>query len=360
MFMAEEDRDRRIRDHEVTIASTLRQQAGYATSMIGKWHLGHGSTDYLPTAHGFDFFRGHTGGCIDFFTMTYGNIPDWYHQTEHVQVDGYATDLISTEAEDYLASRVDHSQPFFLYLPYNAPHFGKGYSPSDDAPVNLMQPQAEDLRRVASLGIENKVRREFAAMTTALDDGVGRVLASLKEHGLEDNTLVIFLTDHGGDPTYGGSNQPLRGNKATLFEGGIRVPCVMRWPGKLTPGTTIDVPVTALDLYPTFCEIAGISTESDAHLDGESLLPVFQGEALGDREFFWELQSHKELDRRPWGALRQGEWKYVNAPKEGEFLFDLKEDPNETTNLAEAQPETFARLQDRWGKLQLKFYESSQ
>lgn len=360
MFMSERDTHRRIREDETTIASTLREKGSYDTSLIGKWHLGHGSADYLPTAHGFDYFRGHTGGCIDFFTMTYGKIPDWYHQTEHVQVDGYATDLISTEAETYLDGRSGSDRPFFLYLPYNAPHFGKGYSPSKDEPVNLMQPQAQDLRRVASLGIEDKVRREFAAMTVALDDGVGRVLASLEKNGLADNTLVIFMTDHGGDPTYGGSNTPLRGDKATLFEGGIRVPCLMRWPGKIAPGTLITQPSSSLDFYPTFSEVAGVSVEEDAFVDGESLLPYFDNEDLVDREFFWELAPHKELDRRPWAALRSGDWKYVNSPSEGEFLFNLSSDPNEESNLSEDQPERFEAMKARWATLQAEYDGSAQ
>ncbi|MCH1409367.1 MAG: sulfatase-like hydrolase/transferase, partial [Verrucomicrobiales bacterium] len=208
MFMADEHSETGIQEHETTIAEVLRDKGGYETGLIGKWHLGHGKEDLLPMNHGFDTFIGHTGGCIDFFTMTYGIIPDWYNGSQHVTENGYATELITKEAVEWLSHAAASEKPFFLYLAYNAPHFGKGYSPSDQKPVNLMQPQAADLKRVEF--IEDKIRREFAAMTTSLDDGVGKVLDALDKNRLTKNTLVIFLTDHGGDPTYGGSNKPLR------------------------------------------------------------------------------------------------------------------------------------------------------
>lgn len=351
MFMADEDKTRGIQPDETTIAEVLRDRADYATALIGKWHLGHGTPSFLPPNHGFDLFRGHTGGCIDFFTMTYGKIPDWYHGLDLVSENGYATELIGDEAVHYLESRASiDDQPFFLYLPYNAPHFGKGYSPKDDAPVNIMQPQAADLKRVAS--IEDKIRREFAAMTVNLDDAVGRVLDTLDRTGLAENTLVIFLTDHGGDPVYGGSNVPLRGDKATLFEGGLRVPCLMRWPGNIEPGSVIDAPAWALDLFPTFCSLAGVET-NDLGLDGIDLAPVLKNEAAlpTDREFFWELGAHAELERKNWAALRKGSLKYLRTPIDGEFLFDLAADPNEEKNLAAEQPDRLGELRERWEEL---------
>ena len=356
MFMADEHKQTSIKKHETTIAEWLRSKAGYETALIGKWHLGHGSPDLLPPSRGFDFFRGHTGGCIDFFTMTYGIIPDWYHGTKHVSENGYATELITDEAIEYLKQR-KQEKSFFLYLAYNAPHFGKGYSPKDKAPVNIMQPQAADLKRVSS--IEDKIRREFAAMTVNLDDGIGRVLQALDETGLADNTLVIFLTDHGGDPVYGGSNLPLRGNKAELFEGGIKVPCMMRWPGTIPAGTVVPEPCSAIDLFPTFSELAGID-ETAQFLDGVSLAPVLKQQKTppGDREFFWQTGRHEELNRSGWGALRKGNYKYVNSPKEGEFLFNISNDPNEKTDLKKTDPEKFSALKLRWQALE-KVYQAT-
>ncbi len=358
MFMGEEDAGRGIRRDESTIAEVLRD-AGYDTALIGKWHLGHGDEKFLPVNHGFDTFIGHTGGCIDFFTMTYGIIPDWYHQTEHVSENGYATDLISEEAVRYLGAREsdEGGQPFFMYLAYNAPHFGKGWSPKDRAPVNIMQAKAADLKRMAH--IEDKVRREFAAMVVSLDDGIGKVLRALEENGQAKDTLVIFLTDHGGDPVYGGSNLPLRGDKATLFEGGIRVPCLMRWPGgAIRPGSISETPASSLDLFPTLCALAGV--DASAHRpDGIDLSGRIAGDANreGDagREFFWELGKHAELDRSQWTALRRGKWKLVQSPKDGEMLFDLSEDPNEKTDISLRNPEVFAELQARRHTLQQQY-----
>ena len=345
MFMAEGHADKGIQEKEVTIASVLRDQAGYDTSLIGKWHLGHGDPSLLPLNHGFDTFIGHTGGCIDFFTMTYGIIPDWYNGSQHVSENGYATELITEEAIDYLSGQKERDRPFFLYLAYNAPHFGKGYSPADKKPVNLMQPQAAELKRVAS--IEDKIRREFAAMTVSLDDGVGKVLAALEEYELENDTLVIFLTDHGGDPTYGGSNLPLRGNKATLFEGGIRVPCVMRWPGKIEAGQKSDSQLWSLDLFPTFCELADIEPDSGLPLDGVSFASLLTGEEQSTQEprnMLWMTGAHSELERKPWIAYREDNMKYLLSPEEGEFLFDLESDPNEETDLRTKKPEKFQYL----------------
>lgn len=341
MFMADEHKETGIQQGETTIAEKLRE-SGYDTALIGKWHLGHGGKDLLPTRHGFNSFIGHTGGCIDFFTMTYGNIPDWYHQEVHVSENGYATELITDEAISYLEDREDEEDPFFLYLAYNAPHFGKGWSPSTRMPINIMQPQAEDLRRVS--GIEDKVRREFAAMTVSLDDGVGKVIEALDANGLSDDTLVIFLTDHGGDPVYGGNNLPYRGDKATLFEGGLRVPCIMRWPGKIEAGSTSDFVFSSLDLFPTFCSLAGIAAD-DSRLDGRNLSSVMiEGIGWSDRILFWELGVHAELGRNPWSAVRSGDWKYLQTPDDGEFLFNIAKDPYEQRNLMRIEPERFKDL----------------
>lgn len=354
MFMADEDKARGIQPGERTIASALKT-AGYATALIGKWHLGHGAKSFLPTQHGFDKFIGHTGGCIDFFTMTYGVIPDWYHQEETVRENGYATELITDEAVRFVRSRRNEKQPFFLHLAYNAPHFGKGWSPKDGKPVNIMQARAQDLKRVD--GIDDKIRREFAAMTLALDDGVGRVLNALDVNGLAGNTLVIFLTDHGGDPTYGGSNLPLRGDKATLFEGGIKVPCLMRWPGHIKPGSETDSLAWSIDLFPTFAKLASIKV-SQKNLDGHDLAPVlFDGKSWSNRTFFWELGAHAELKRNPWMAIREGDWKYLQTPKDGEFLFNLAQDPNEKRNLAATEVEQFHRLKESGLRLARKLRE---
>lgn len=344
MFLTEEDGKRGLRAHEDTIAEVL-QTADYTTALIGKWHLGHGSPDFLPINHGFDLFKGHTGGCIDYFTMTYGQTIDWYNGSQRISQNGYATELITDEAVAFLKSQQAAERPFFLYLPYNAPHFGKGWNPSKNETVNIMQAQAKDLQRVAS--IEDKIRREFAAMVVSLDDGVGRITTALDELGLAGNTLLIFLTDHGGDPVYGGSNKPLRGDKATLFEGGLKVPCVMRWPGKITVNSTSDAVLSSLDLFPTFCEIAGTKALPDP-LDGLSLAPhLLKGSQPEDRELFWQTGRHAELARGTWTALRRGHMKYVQEGNGKEHLFNLNSDPREQTNLAKESPQQLETLRER-------------
>ena len=170
----------------------------------------------------------------------------------------------------------------------------------------------------------------------AMDDGIGRILRTLDELALREDTLVIFMTDHGGDPNYGGSNVPLRGNKATLFEGGIRVPCLARWPGVIEPGRETDQPAWALDWFPTWCALAGIPTRG-LLLDGRDILGTWKpGASSADaaREFFWEMGRHAELARGNWAALRQGDWKYVLTPAGKEWLFNLARDPLEETDLS--------------------------
>jgi len=344
MFMSEVDQSRGIQPGETTIAEVLNRN-GYLTALIGKWHLGHGAKSFLPTSHGFDLFRGHTGGCIDYFTMTYGNIPDWYHNQLHVSENGYATDLITEEAEHFLKAQRTATKPFFLFLSYNAPHFGKGWSPGEQSPVNIMQARGSDLKRVGY--IKDKVRREFAAMTVALDDGIGRVMSTLRNNGLDENTLVIFMTDHGGTYVYGGSNHPYRGAKATLFEGGIRVPCIMRWPGKIKAATETNEVTWALDLFPTICQFANAET-GGLTLDGQDISSLLTRQTpVGTRELFWQLGPHQELKRGRWTALRQGDWKYIQNEEGEEFLFDLKTDPYEKQNQLQHKAEKLAELQKR-------------
>lgn len=352
MFLTAEDKTRGIQSGETTIAEVLRD-SGYLTALIGKWHLGHGSkTKFWPTRHGFDSFYGHTGGCVDYFTGNYGNLPDWYRNEDLVDGDGYSTDLLTDEAVRFLRAQRD-GKPFFLNLSYNAPHFGKGWNSEDKKTENIMQPRAKELSLVK--GIDGAKRREFAAMTLALDVGIGRVLNALEDSGLADNTLVIFMTDNGGDPVYGGSNLPFRGNKATLFEGGIRVPCLMRWPGRIAAGTTTDSVGSALDIFPTFCALAGVDA-SNYTLDGQNLKPLLIEGRTAERELFWELGSHAELERGQWTALRRGKWKYVSTASNEEFLFQLHSDPHESKNLANNEVKLFSELRLRSSELREKFH----
>ncbi len=329
-----------IHESEVTLPQVLKE-AGYQTALLGKWHLGHGDPSFSPLHHGFDYFYGHTAGCVDYFTMDYGNTPDWYRNGAPIDETGYATDLISDETISYLKRR-DDKKPFFLFLAYNAPHFGKGWDDGHDQSVNVIQPHPRDLERVKN--IADPSRRKYAAMVLALDDGIGKVLDYLDQSGIAENTIVIFMSDHGGDPNYGGSNVPLREGKATLFDGGIKVPCIIRWPGKVKPKTENSTLSWALDWFPTLASIAGANTK-DILLDGKSIVDLLKGASSPEeREMYWELGSHAELERGHWVAYRKGKWKYVNSPQDGEWLFNLELDPWEKNNLKSNESKTFELL----------------
>ena len=355
MYLGDEDKDKGIHPGETTIASVLKD-SGYYTALIGKWHLGHGDFKFWPTRHGFDEYVGHTAGCIDFFTMSYGNNRDWFRNEKLEDKVGYATDLITAETERFFEERAKADQPFFLHLAYNAPHFGKGWNDGQNETVNILQPHPRDLERVSY--IEDPTRRKYAAMVVSLDDGVGRVLASLKKNGLEKNTLVIFMTDHGGDPNYGGDNQPLRGDKATLFEGGIRVPCLMRWPGHIEAGSHTSEVTWSIDLFPTLAALAGAKTKG-LTLDGKDIGPVLGGEKIGKREMYWELGRHAELKRGRWMTLRQGSMKYLHDNQGNEYLFDLAADPTESTNLSESRKAQFGKLRKRTFELAETYRQSN-
>ncbi|MDG1897531.1 MAG: sulfatase-like hydrolase/transferase [Fuerstiella sp.] len=356
MFLS--DAKRGLRDDEQTIAEVLHDECGYTTALIGKWHLGHGQSDFLPTNHGFNIFKGHTGGCIDYFTMTYGIQHDWYEGATHVPKNGYATELITDEAVEFLKSKQNVQKPFFLYLPYNAPHFGKGWNPSKNETVNIMQAQAKDLQRVDF--IKDKIRREFAAMVVSLDDGVGKVTQALDDLGLAENTLLIFLTDHGGDPVYGGSNKPLRGDKATLFEGGLKVPCVIRFPGRIKTGVTSSAVTSSLDLFPTFASLGGADVDKQ-QLDGQDLTShLLRNKPVPSRELFWQTGQHAELNRGTWTALRHDNHKYLRLPDGNEYLFDLAADPNEQENLADSKPERLRGMQVRAAEVAAGYADGGQ
>ena len=331
MFLEERDRDRGIRAGETTLASVLGA-SGYDTALIGKWHLGHGDPSFLPTRHGFETFYGHTGGCVDYVTKDYGKLADWYRGEDHVREDGYATDLLADEAARWIEAR-SAERPFFLYLPFNAPHFGKGWDAEAGKTRNILQGEKARIERFAA--IEDPRRREYAAMVASLDDGVGRVLAALRRAGRERNTLVVFLSDNGADPDYGGSNRPLRGRKTEYFEGGIRVPCIARWPGRVPAGVTSSQILSALDVFPTFCRLAGVDVAARS-LDGIDLSAVLGGGKTIDRDLVWTDGER--------GALRRGSWKFVRDASGREAIFDLANDPAEASDLSAADRESLEEL----------------
>ncbi len=327
------DEDRGIRPHETTIAELFHQH-GYHTAIIGKWHLGHGDAKFLPTRHGFDSFYGLTGGCIDYFRLRYGELRTWYRDETLVDETGYATDKLADEAVRFLENQ-KAGQPFYLYLPFNAPHYGKGWDAEKKKYLNILQPHEKYLPAVSHLPAGD--RRDYAAMAVALDVAVGRVLDTLNKMKLTENTLVVFVSDNGGMTDYGGSNHPFRGQIATPYEGGIRVPCVMRWPGKIPPGRSSRQPASTLDLFPTLCHFAGLKT-TGLKLDGMDLSGVLLSGKEFPRDLFWRLGPYDG------DAFIRGPWKYVRYKKDGEMLFHLPSDPGEKWNLAKEKPGVLAEL----------------
>lgn len=325
---------------ELTIANLLKS-AGYVTGCIGKWHLG-GTAKYHPQKRGFDEFYGflHEG---HFFapepykgltTRLRPNEPPYDESnpilrgTKVIQEKEYLTDAITREALSFMERH--RNDPFFLYLSYNAVH-----SP--------MQAPHKYLDR--NDHITDSHRRLFAAMLTSLDDGIGRVLEKLDELKIGEQTLVIFLSDNGGPVAeLTSSNWPLRGGKGQLWEGGVRIPFMMMWPGHLPAGKTYDQPVISLDILPTAVSLAGGKLPMDRKIDGVNLLPYLQGKKTGPPHstLFWRYGPNI--------AMRQGNWKLVKqtegGQKQAKFrLFDLSKDWGETTDLAAKMTNRVASMQ---------------
>jgi len=341
MFLADEDLSRGIQPGEETYVSRLAN-AGYRTALVGKWHLGHGKRKFWPTRHGFDSFFGHTGGCVDFFTLNYGNRPDWYRGESLVETDGYATDVITDEAIRLLRESSSDDKPLYLHISYNAPHFGKGWNETAGETENVMQPKPNDLKLVS--GIEDPLRRAFAAKVVGMDKSIGELLAAIDELKMREDTIVVFMTDHGGAPDYGGSNEPLRGGKATLFEGGIRVPCIVRWPGVIDAATVCDDVTSASEWSAIYGDIVGYDP---APTDGISMLPSLRGEEVDQsRTIVWKTGAHELLGRDSWFAVRQGDWKLVDPPDAEPMLFELKTDPNETRDVSGEHPQVLEKLKN--------------
>jgi arylsulfatase A-like enzyme len=295
----------------------LLHDAGYATGIFGKWHLGPGE-EHQPLARGFDVFFGILSGAHDYFDWKPGVWGPVLRGREKLRSDGYLTEAITSEAVAFIEASAGR-QPFFAYVPYTAIH-----APFE-APPELVASYAD---------VADERLRLLAAMTTALDTGVGRILEALERVGAADETLVIFLSDNGSIERRSG---PLRGSKATLLEGGIRVPFLMRWPGVLRAGTTYAEPVSSLDLFPTILAAAGVAAPPRP-LDGVDLLPYLGGARRGPPHprLFWQLGDQ-------W-AVREGPFKLVhsqafwNDPGMSSGLYDLEADPGETRDLSAEQP----------------------
>jgi len=315
---------------EAELLPAAVRQANYRTVMVGKWHLGLDEPN-LPNPRGFQFFYGFLGDMMDDY-HTHRRHDINYMRLDRYTIDpaGHATDLFSDWATEWIRNWRGQER-FFMYLAYNAPH--DPIQPPDDflARYRKRHPEATEKRA------------KLAALIEHLDAGIGRVLAALDETRQADNTLVLFTSDNGGSLPAGANNGPLRDGKGKLYEGGIRVPMIARWPDRIPPGSTTDAVALSMDLYPTVLEAAGQVPDSAA-LDGVSLLPVLRGEAkeLPQREVFFSR-------RMPAGtieAVRRGRYKLLRPwPREAMELYDLADDSKETKNLASEKPDVRKQLQ---------------
>jgi arylsulfatase A-like enzyme len=312
----------------VTIAQSLKA-AGYRTACIGKWHLGD-KEPFRPEDRGFDVvFRRDRGG--------------------HFTADGrYLTDVMTDESLKFIEQNRDG--PFFLYLSHHAVH----------TPIQARKEIIEKYKKKKPSAEHNNPT--YAAMIESMDQSVGAVCAKLDELKLSDNTVVFFFSDNGGYAN-ATSMVPLRGSKGMLYEGGIRVPMIARWPGRIKPAGSCDVPVIGIDFYPTFLEIAGAPKPSGHILDGVSLVPLLtRRQALKRKAIFWHFPAYLEpynAEQQPWrmtpgGAVRQGDWKLIEFFEDGKVeLYNLKDDISETNDLSKTKPdkaEELHRMLIEWRK----------
>lgn len=296
----------------------LLKTAGYHTGMVGKWHLGFEKPN-IPNARGFEFFHGFLADMMDDYWSHLRGGKNWMRRNEEIiDPEGHATDLFSQWSIDYITERSKQEQPFYLYLAYNAPHF----------PI---QPPKEWLARVNAREPElSKKRAANVAFIEHLDDGIGKVIRSIKEAGVEDNTIVIFSSDNGGSLYHAQSNGKLRGGKQDHWEGGIRVPTCVVWPNKI-PAKRSNALGMTMDFLPTLCEIAGAKVEQP--VDGISLSDVWlrNGKGDADRTMIWvRREGNKKYQGRAYYAIRKGPWKLEqSSPFEPMQLVNLEEDPLE-------------------------------
>ncbi len=313
----------------VTIPQVLKQ-AGYATGMYGKWHLGY-QHPHMPTDFGFDDFRGLLTGDGDHIShISRSGNEDWYHNDKIDMEEGYSSELITDHSIDFMKENKD--KPFFLYVAHLVIHF-PWQAPGEEA----HRVKGGDYWNMTKLGPhpEGEVKPVVQDMVEAVDKSVGRIMAALKELGLDDNTLVFFTSDNGGYLNYAGkfegeisSNGPLRGQKGDVWEGGHREPAIAWWPGRIEPGTVTRETAMTMDMLPTYAELAGVSPPKQ--VDGATLTPLlFAGKPLPERDVFWRRDEN-------W-AVRRGPWKLVGTGEDYQ-LFNLHEDIGETTDLADKKP----------------------
>ncbi len=326
---------------EVTIGDMLKN-AGYATGCVGKWDMGQAKR-FLPLQRGFDFFYGHGNNGIDYYTHERYGVPSMFRGNERTEEDKgtYVTDVFRREALQFVNGNLAKKAPFFLYLAFNAPHgassFGEGTVEGQKKTGEGVQAPEKYIAMYRGKVKDEKLARYCGALT-CMDEAIGAVMEAVEKGGQQDNTLFLFLSDNGGSGN--GGNAPLKGSKSMMWEGGLRVPFIACWPGKLPAGRVTDEFLTSLELVPSLLAATGAQAPAGLVLDGHDMLPVLRGEAESPRhEMFWQRRGDK--------AARFENWKWLESAKGG-GLYDLSTDLSEKRDLSAEKPEVAAAMRERF------------
>jgi arylsulfatase A len=337
LTVSPEDRERGLPAVETSLPSLLKAN-GYATGLIGKWHLG-SKPEFGPNAHGFDEFYGFLGGAHSYYTnraeiMGVGpGAPDLFENTTPVEATGYLTDEITRRAVGFITRHAD--RPFFLEVAYSAAHWP--FQPPDRPPTEAERRAGRPLRQMPNDSV-TATRQDYVRMLERADQGVGEILAALRQRGLTNNTLVVLTNDNGGE--WLSRNAPLFHRKGTLWEGGIRVPLILRWPGQLPPRKVSGQVAITMDITASILAATGARTPASYRPDGIDILPILRGKApLVERRLFWRWARPDRQQR----AVRVGQWKLLVDASQL-LLFDLSVDPGERTDLAARRPDLVATL----------------
>ncbi|MGI9550396.1 MAG: sulfatase-like hydrolase/transferase [Aurantibacter sp.] len=322
-------------DHKATLLPEELNRAGYATALIGKWHLGLESPN-TPTERGFDYFHGWLGDMMDDYWKHRRHGINYMRLNEkEIDPEGHATDLFTDWSVEYVRDQAKDDRPFFLYLAYNAPHF----------PV---QPPQDWLEKVMKRekGIDS-TRAKLVAFIEHMDDGIGKVIKALKDSGQYDNTIIVFTSDNGGHMPSKANNGPLRDGKQSMYEGGLKIPTCISWPQRIKPGSVSKNNWMTMDIYPTLLEMAGTAPKNI--IEGRSFYSEFSGLNLAvdsDRSYYFiRREGGTRYGGQPIYALRKGDWKLLqNSPYEEYELYNLRKDPLEQKNLIEREPEKYKEL----------------
>ncbi|MCP4401656.1 MAG: sulfatase-like hydrolase/transferase [bacterium] len=336
--------------HVPTLATALKN-LDYQTYMAGKWHLGVADVS-RPHNHGFDRWFGFLAGCIDYYSHIFywdmnragpgiNPVHDLWEDNQELWQNGdYFTEVITDKTIEYLRQAKQVDKPFFLYVPYNAPHY----------PMHAPQKYMD---RFSDLPWDRQV---MAAMLSAMDDGVGAILADVERLGMAENTCTLFTSNNGPsresrnwldgtlDPYYGGKSCQFKGHKFSLYEGGVRVPGILHWPGRIPAGQTLREPCASMDIFPTFLTAAG-ADPSGYEIDGSNILPyVVEGKIPKERDICWEMDAQTAIRRGKWKLVLNGQLVEGAPPEDAIHLSNLEDDPAEEVNLKDTFPEIVQEL----------------